>query len=357
MTIKQKLEVLATEKNTPCVTISLNTHRTHPENARDVIQLKNLITEAEERVLNEFDKRSVASLLKNLSEIKIDKNYNLDSLHIFISNDTKEIIKTPWSTRKNRVQIADSFGVRSLIKSLNRSEEYYILLLSQGGVTLYNATNDGITSEIQNSDFPFSENPHYVMDSEKLSDTKITDNMIREYFNNVDKAVVRVYNEKALPCVIICTEDNYSRYMQIADRPTIYLGYANINYNKIDAHHIAKQAWEIVKVLIDNRITKAINEIKETVGKGKVLTDLQEIYQAAIDGRGDLLIVHENFAQPVFMTGDRTFNLVTDKTKPNVIDDITSNIAWEVMSKKGRVFFSTQDEIKDFGKIVLKTRY
>jgi hypothetical protein len=28
-----------------------------------------------------------------------------------------------------------------------------------------------------------------------------------------------------------------------------------------------------------------------------------------------------------------------------------------VLSKNGRVFFTTQDEIKDIGKIVLKTRY
>jgi hypothetical protein len=37
MTIRQKLDALATEKNTPCVSISLNTHRTHPDNAQDEI--------------------------------------------------------------------------------------------------------------------------------------------------------------------------------------------------------------------------------------------------------------------------------------------------------------------------------
>jgi hypothetical protein len=93
------------------------------------------------------------------------------------------------------------------------------------------------------------------------------------------------------------------------------------------------------------------------VGQGNVLTDLQEIYQASIDGRGDLLIVHQDFAQSVLMTGDRTFELATDTAKPNVIDDITSTIAWGVLSKNGRVFFTMQDEIKDLGEIVLKTRY
>jgi hypothetical protein len=357
MKIKQKLEKLRAEKSSPCVTISLNTHRTHPDNLQDDIQLKNLLKEAEDRVVNEFGKKSVESLLKKISEIDIDPNYNLDSLHIFLSNDTKEIIKSPYSTISNSVQISDSFAIRSLIKSLNRSEEYLILLLSQGGSSLYNATNDGITSEIKNNDFPFSENPHYVSDREKRSDGELKDSMVREYFNKVDKAVVRVYNETGLNCIVICTEDNYSRYMQVADRPTIYLGYANIDYNKTDSHHIAKQSWGIIKSLLSNRKKEAIEEIKESAGQGKVLTDLQEIYQASIDGRGELLIVTIDYVQPVLMRTERSFDLVTDKTKPGAIDDIISDIAWNVFSKDGRVYFATQEELKGLGNITLKTRY
>lgn len=357
MTIRQKLETLANETSSPCVSISLNTHRTHPDNTQDVIQLKNLLKEAEQRILNEFDKKTVAPLLKKISEIDPDPTYNLDSLHIFLSNDTKEIIKSPWSTQMNSVQISDTFAIRPLIKNLHRSEEYLILLLSQGGVSLYNATNDEVTSEVINNDFPFTENPHYVADREKRSDGLLRDNLVRQYFNKVDKAVVDVYNRTGLDCVVICTEDNYSRFMEVADRPTIYLGYADIDYGKTDVHHIAKQAWEIVKTDLFKRKTEAIEEMREAVSQGVVFTDLQEIYQASIDGRGDLLMVHIDYVQPVLMTGERTFELVSDKTEPGVIDDITSDIAWNVLSKSGRVFFTTQEEIKDLGEIVLKTRY
>jgi len=357
MTIRQKLEALATEKNTPCVTISLNTHRTHPDNAQDVILLKNLLKEAEERVVNEFGKRPVASLLEKLSAIEVDVNYNLESLHIFLSNDTEEIIKSPWAVEHNEVHISETFAVRPLIQIFNRSEEYLVLLLSQSGVNLYEALNEEITNEIKNDDFPFSENPHFVIEPEKRSDPKLMDNLVREFLNKVDKAVVKIHNETGLHCVVICTEDNYSRLMQVADKPAIYHGYAYIDYNNTTTHHIAKQSWEIVKELQHNRRTEAIGEIKKAVARGTVLTDLQEIYQASIDGRGDLLIVHQDFTQPVLMTSDRTFEMVTDTTKHNVIDDITSNIAWNVLAKKGRVFFTTQDEIKDLGKIVLKTRY
>lgn len=94
MKYKSQLQKLATEKNSPCVTISLNTHQTHPDNEQDEILLKNMLKEAEERLISEFGKREVTSLLQNIDKVgkEIDANYNLDSLHIFLSNDTKEIV-------------------------------------------------------------------------------------------------------------------------------------------------------------------------------------------------------------------------------------------------------------------------
>lgn len=359
MPLKEQLQKLVAEKNSPCVTISLNTHRMHPDNLQDEILLKNLLKEAEERVINEFGKRQVTQLLEKLDTVsnEIDVNHNLDSLHIFLSNETQEIVKSSWQSNHNGVHISDSFAIRSLIKNYNRSENYLVMLLSQSGVQLYEAVNDDIINEVRNDDFPFSKNPHFNTNTEKVSDSKYLDDLVREFLNKVDKALVKVCNETELKCVVIATEDNYSRLQQVADKPGVYLGYANIDYNKVETHHIAKQSWELVKKQQKQRRTEAIGEMQEAVAHGKVLTDLQEIYQASIDGRGDLLIVHQDFSQAVLMKDDRTFDLVNDPTTANAIDDITSTIAWEVISKKGRVVFTSQDEIKDLGKIVLKTRY
>lgn len=360
MILKEQLQKIATETNTPCVTISLSTHRTHPDNLKDEVTLKNLLREAQERVIAEFGKRPVAPLLEKIENIaaKIDVNYNLDSLHIFLSNDTEEIIKSTWETSHEGVHISDRFAVRPLIKSYNRSEDYLLMLLSQNEVRLFGAVNEDVIEEIENDDFPFSESRYFLTHTEdKSSDSKQVDNKVREFFNKVDKALVKVHNDTGLACVVICTEDNYSLLQQVADKPSVYLGYASIDYNNIATHQIAKQAWEIIKSLQHQRRADAITEIKEAVSQGTVYTDLQEIYQAAIDGRGDLLIVHQNFSQPVIMKDERTFDLTDNATQVNAIDDITSNIAWEILSKKGRVIFTTQDELKDLGEIVLKTRY
>ncbi len=185
MTLKEQLQKLATEKNSPCVTISLNTYRTHPDNDQDELNLKNLLSEAEDRVVSEFGKRPVVQLLEKIETVskEIDVNYNLDSLHIFLSNDTQEIIRSNWETISQGVHISDSFAIRPLIKNFNRSESYLVMLLSQSGVQLFEAINDDIIKEVKNDDFPFSENRHYNTHSDRGSDPKHLDDLVREFLN------------------------------------------------------------------------------------------------------------------------------------------------------------------------------
>ena len=359
MTLLEQLQKLATEKNSPCVTISLNTHRTHPDNKQDEIMLKNLLEEAKERVLKEFDKREVANLLENIESVQseIDVNHNLDSLHLFLSNDTKEIVKSGWPTNNQGVQMSENFAVRSLIKTYVRSENYLIMVLSQNGVHLYQAANDSILKEIKNDDFPFGENRHSNKNPVKMSDAEYQDNLVKEYLNEVDKALVKVHNETNLKCVVITESDNWSKLQEVADMPSVYIGHDVLDSNNTKTHQIVKQSWAIVEEHQKSIRATAISEMREAVANGKVLTDLQEIYQAAIDGRGDILLVNQEFRQAVVMNDERTFTMVDDVTTQNAIDDITSNIAWEVLSKKGTVHFTAQEELDDLGKIVLKTRY
>ncbi|REC79667.1 hypothetical protein DRF60_04460 [Chryseobacterium elymi] len=359
MALKETLQKLANEKNKPCVTISLNTHRTHPENQQDEIVLKNLLKEAENRVIDEFGKRLASEVLEKIGEIseKINHHHNLESLHIFLSNDTEEIVKSTWKTRENTVEIDEKFAVRPLIKALGRSEEYLILLLSQNGTKLFEALNDSITKEIREEGFPFPKNPFYIANADLRSDGKQVDNQIKEYFNRVDKSVVEIHKKTGLNVIVITTEDNYSKLLEVADLPNIYIGHDNKDYSEAEEHHIVEQAYEIIKAQQKKVRASAIEEIKEAVPLGKVLTDLQEIYQAAIDGRAELFVVHQDFEQAVKMIDDRTFEYVEDSKEPGVLDDIISTIAWEVFSKNGTVHFTTQEELFDLGSVVLKTRY
>ncbi|MDQ3142716.1 MAG: hypothetical protein M3Q56_10775 [Bacteroidota bacterium] len=355
---KVKIEKIASERSSPCVTISMNTHRTHPANVQDTIALKNLLKEAHERVIKEFGKRTASDLLDKMDQLErdMDLTHNLDSLHIFLSNGTKEIIKSPWPTPQNTVHIAESFAVKPLIKELNRTEQYLILVLSQSDVRLLHAINDAISEEVSNDDFPFSKNDTDLIAKDKLNDTQLLGSM-HDYFNKIDKAVVKVHNISDMNCVVICTEDNYNQLLKVADKPSIYLSYVSINPHDTSNHTIASDAWQIINTFQKLRRADAITEMQEAVGKGNVITDLAEIFRAAKEGRGDLLISQNDFHQAVKMTGEYSFDFADDPTQPDVIDDITSDIAWQVISKKGRAIFMDQEEISSLGDIALKVRY
>lgn len=354
-----QVEKLATETNAPCVTISMNTNSTSPNNANDTIALKNLLKEAAEKVEKEYDKKLTKSLFDKMAlvEGEIDQKHNLKSLSIYLSNDTQEYIQSEWPIQNNAVHISNSFFINALIKSYNRSEAYLILVISKNSINLYEALNEEIINEVINEDLPISGNTYSNALRAKNDDTKHTEDIMVDFFNKVDKCILKVYNENNLKCVVIGTEDNYTRIIQSADNQHIYYGFHNIDYNNISLHQIAKQGWDIVQQQQHNKRTEAITEMKEAVSKGNVITNLEEIYQMALDGRGELLIVHEDFIQQVIMETDRTFRIVNENNEAENKEDITSKIAWQVMSKKGRVIFTTQEEIKEIGLIALKTRY
>ncbi len=353
---KYMFDKLANNVANPSVTISLNTHRTHPDNQQDAILLKNLVKEATDK-LKDIDGSGKSVEKLNTIADGIDVNQNLDSLHLFVSDSVTEVVRSPLKAANNNVAISDRFSLKPIIKLLNRTEMYYILLLSQSGVKLYEATNDAITNEVQNDSFPFPESPFFLENNTRKSDGKRADNQVREYLNQVDKALVELYNTSQKDCVVICTEDNYSRLMQVADKPQIYLGYAAINYNDVATHSIVKQAWQLVMEKIDQNRAEAVEEVGNAVGAGLVYTDLVHIFRAATEGRGDLLVCNSNFRQSARITGEATIELTNGQDQTDSQEDIISEIALRVIERKGRVVFIDPEMANDLGDVVLKLRY
>lgn len=355
MALKDIIQSLTEKNESPSITLSFNTYRTFPDSEKNPIILKNLIKEAENRLLEEYGKRDIPEILEKLEELpdKLASTKVMDSLHVFISKDVDELVVSPWPVDNEAVFIDDTFAVKPLIKALNRTKEYMILSIAQGGAHLFEALNDGIEKEIVNDDFPFDANPLEVTGS----DNNKVENRLKEYFNQIDKAVVEVHNGNDLDVVVISTEPNYAMLMEVADIPKMYIAHDNKNYDVSEPDKMAKQAFESIKDLQKEERGLAIGELKQAVSSGQVLTDLQDIYQAAIDGRGDLLMVQQDYEQPVKMTSDRSFDLVDDAKETGVVDDIVSSIAWNVLSKGGKAYFTGQEELNELGQIVLKVRY
>jgi hypothetical protein len=357
--LQEKLRQLAAVRSEICISITLPTHRTHPDCVKDGILLKNLVKEAELQLLNEHTKRKVQPILKRLTSVvkEVDVRHNLDSLHIYISQDTTEIIRLAWPVTDSHVHIGHSFNIRSLITAYNRSAEYLILVVSQAGAQLYDALNDSIQQEINEHGFPFEAAEFAIHGGGELSDSFRMDNLVREHLNRIDKAVTDIHHQTGLMCAVVCTSDNYSKLLQVADKAGIYIGNVAINYNDTSVHKIARDTWMLIRQIQEQQRSHAIREVEEAVKEGKVITDIREIARASFEGRGELLIANHSFKQSAKYRGEGEIELLDNSNAIDTIEDVTGDIAWAVLSKKGRVFFTPDEEGSALGPLALKVRY
>ena len=246
--LKEKLKQLSSRSDEISVTISMPTHRTHPDNKQDEVKLKNLVNQAVNNLEDRFGKREAGRVIEILETTagEIDHNYNLDSLHLFISENTASVVRLPFPVENGEVIINNRFDVHYIEKALEKSREYLLLLLSQGGVQLFDVMNDNIIEEIRTDGLPMSENRHYITHGDKASDPKQVDNQVRAYFNQVDKAVVEVHRETGLPVVVTSTPRNYEHLLSVADKPSMYIGNSRINYNDVKPDTLGKNAWDLL---------------------------------------------------------------------------------------------------------------
>jgi hypothetical protein len=341
-----------------CVTIILNTHRTHPENLQDGITLKNLVKNAEERLLADYDKRYAKSIAEKLNALadSIDHNKNLDSLVLCVNEEISDFSRLPIKVT-DRVTIDETFATRDLIRAMHEELSYYVLVLSRDSARLIEAYNDQVVEEIHKV-FPMKNNTIYTTDKHKLSTAQGTDIMIEEWFNRVDKELQKVLAEHPRPVVLATEMRNYDHYMKVADKPKFIISHINMNRDDEKAHHIVPVAWEEVHTRIKEKQAQRISELKIAVSQNKFVSDYNEIWNAIQHGRGETLFVKRGYYQPALLV-DNEIMLVDNHHRDDkgVVDDIIDEMIEQTLLFGGDVVFMEEDELDKFQNVALVTRY
>jgi len=343
-----------------CVSIILNTHRTHPENEQDPINLKNLVKNAEERLYKDYDKRFVWPIMEKLNGLleTIDHRENLESLLLFVNEEVAEYTRLAIAV-EDRVVLDDNFATRDLIRAEHEQEAYYTLVLSKNEARLIEAMNDKPVAEIKGL-FPYKNETLYNTEKVRRHTGDSDDDLTREFFNRIDKEIHSVIKNHPLPVMIIADERNYTHFMEIADRKEMYMGYLNKNRGDENAkpHHIIEDVWEKVHEINRDRNAKRVEGLGQAVGSGKFLSDYNEIWKAIGEGRGQTLFVKKGFFQPGKISENSI--TLTDESQRNekgVYGDIVDEMIELNVSFGGDIVFLDGDQLEAFQNIALVTRY
>ncbi|GAB4479711.1 MAG: hypothetical protein Kow0088_20890 [Anaerolineales bacterium] len=346
----------------PLVTITLPTHRTAPDNQQDPIRVKNLVSQAVERLLSEFAKREVEGVLRNLDQIanQIDYRNTLDGLALFVHQEFSRLFYLPFPL-KERVVIDQSFYTRDLVFALNRMKRYWVLVLSENPTRLFEGVWKAL-DEIREGGFPMvHEGPggaEPLPGGFGIRKSHIRDEYHRKFFRQVDQALKPFLADDPLPLVVVGVDRYLAFFDEVTDHQDKILTTLTGNYDQTPAHELAQLVWPLVELNLAEERKRYLVELEKAIGERKVLTTIGEIWRYAQEGRGKLLLVEENFHYPAKLDESGHILLpADDPSAPGVIDDAVDEIIEAVLSHGGQVRFLEDGMLTQYQHIALILRY
>jgi hypothetical protein len=360
---RQDVQLLQSIEGYPLLSLLLPTHRTAPENQQDPIRVKNLQTEAVDRLSQEFSQREVAPLLKQLDELiaEIDYQYALDGLALFVGQDFARKFYLPF-TITERVVIDHTFATRDLVFAMNRSPRYWVLSLSEQPTQLFEATRDALEEVRQGNKFPMTHGGpgggSKLPGGAGINTSAVRDDQHRQFFRKVDNEFNEVTVNDPLPLLLVGIDRYFSFYKEVAANPSSIIGTVSGNHEKTPLDELGKLTWEVAEQYFADRREKVMQELDDAISAQKCASTIGEVWRMAKEGRGDLLLVEEDYHYPA--TVDETGMHITpaeDAAAPGVIDDAVDEVIETVMAMGGRVTFVENGKLDQHQRIALILRY
>ncbi len=318
---RSELRTLMEQQKGPCLSMFLPMHRAGVETQQDPLRLRNLIREAENRLLLE-DLRSaqVEHLLQPIQALLEDEQFWLhpgDGLALFRSPGVFHTYRLP-SSLKEQVVVTDHFYLKPLLPFLTADGRFYILALSQNEVRLLEATHysaslvnlpaavPGSLAEALKYDEPENELEYHSTSSGApvgkggrratvfhgqgvgIDDTK--QNILR-YFQQIDRGLHELLRDEKAPLVLACVEFLFPLYREANTYPHLLDREVPGNPDKLSAETLRKRAWAIMESFFLKAREEAAARYMEYAGTGQASQKVGEIIRAACNGRVESLFV------------------------------------------------------------------
>jgi len=346
----------------PSLTITLPTHRTAPENRQDPLRLKNLVTEATNRLLSEFNKREIEGVLLRLEQLvsSIDFRNTLSGLALFVNQDFGLSVLLPVSIPE-RVAVDETFATRDLIYALNHSSRYWVLVLSEKPTRLYEGANE-ILTEVTSDGFPMTHDgpggSAPLPGGFGVRRSAISDEYHRKFFRQVDSALQPFLQDDPLPLIVVGVDRYLAFFNEVTGHASAIAGSVTGSHDKTTAPELSKLVWPLVQEHLAAKRQEALDQLAKVVNTGKFVSSVGEVWRLAQEGRGETLLVEEDFHYPARLDASSAHLLpADDAAAPDVITDAVDEIIETVLNKQGKVVFVENGKLTDHQRIALTLRF
>jgi hypothetical protein len=370
--VGEDLLELQNEKGNICISVIVPTHRLSPERRVDKLNIKRAIEKAEQLLELKYSEEIIKPLMKKIDELfqHIDFEHNTEGLGLYVSSNIELSVQLPFPVEE-KVIVGDSFEIRDLLYKVNYSNPYYVLLLTEKGARLFEGTWKKM-NEIKDKNFPkeyeeeYSYNPPsniathsgyahtkgFEKDKSELEEIRF-----KNFFHQIDKRLNDyLAGNEALIVLGVKKELGYVEH--ISKHVKLIAAKIPGSYSHDNLKQLSDLVWPAMYAYLQNERAKLINEFKEKIGEHLGTSGIQEIWEAAYEGKAFKLLVEKDHRCPGFVDEtDYHLSLRPPQRPHKVLVDVVDDLMEMVLEKDGKVFFVDNDLLKDYGRIALITRY
>jgi hypothetical protein len=377
------LKALIAQQGKWSVSIYMPTHRVGREQQQDPIRLKNLLAEAETKLLaNGLRRPEVEKLMRPAEELLWRDNFwrhQGDGLAIFLSNGFSMIYRLPAEFEELLI-IANNFHIKPLLPLLGRVAKFYILALSLNNIRLFQGTPDTISEIALN--FPNSMDEALWMDdpekqlnlhsssmsrNEAKGGTAVfhghdpaddQKNNILRFFQTVSEGINALIEDKTTPMILAGVDHILPIYREASTYQNILEDGITGNPDRENLNELHQQAWNIVKPIFEESQKKAFEKYQQLSGQqsAQATNNLSTAVKAARFGQVETLFVP--LGVQIWGRYDETNNQVIVESKPGPEnEDLLDFAATETILNSGQVFAVPREQLPGEGELAAILRY
>jgi len=377
------LKSLIAQQGKWCVSLYMPTYRVGQEQQQGPIRLKNLLAEAETKLLaNGLRRPEVQKLMRPAEDLLWNDDFwrhQSDGLAIFLSNNFSLNYRLPAEFEELLI-ITNNFHTKPLLPLLGRAGKFYVLAISLNNVRLFQATADTM-SEIT-LHFPTNMGEALWMDEPErylnLHSGSVSTNAaqggagifhghnvadedktnILRFFHSVDEGLNTLIEDKTTPMILAGVDYLLPIYREANTYQNVLKDAVIGNPERENVKELHEEAWKIVRPIFEESQKKAFEKFEQLSGQQSNLAtnDLSIVVKAAKFGQVETLFVP--LGVQIWGRYDPEHNEVTLESKHTLEnEDLLDFAAAETILNSGQVFAVPREQLPGDGDLAAILRY
>lgn len=368
---KDDLQLFLKPYEKECVSIFMPAHRAGRETQQDPIRLKNLLTQAENELIERGMRLPDAQeLLTPAQALFSDEDFwqhQSDGLAIFLGQDIFQYYRLPLSFDE-LVMVSRHFHFKPLLPIFAQEGHFYLMALSENEVRLLEGTKYTIAEVELDKSLPelaqvlrfdeFNNQLQYHTGSvapvqgERAAmyhghDPKDDEEShLLRWFHKIDQVLQKEFAHKESPLVIAGVDHLLPLYQQANTHPHLLDEGISGNPEQLSAKELHQKAWQ----LVEPSFSKEQKMARESYFRLKITSqasdDIRQIILAAALGKVSHLFVAIGEQVPGSVDIDALRVEVAEEPSEGS-DDLLNLAALQTLDKGGKVFAVPREEVPD----------